>query len=95
MKVKVNVEEILDATNANINTLIDGIDEITGLLNEIEGIVEKDDIVGIEKIVVKEIESMNEFMEHEYYEVIHDIQKTINETTEEFVELDNDMKRSL
>ncbi len=49
MGININIEEILDATNSNINTLIESIEEITGLLNEIEGIVEEVDIVGIEK----------------------------------------------
>lgn len=95
MGININIKEILDATNSNINTLIESIEEITGLLNEIEDIVEEDDIVGIEKIIVEEIESMNEFMENEYYEVIHDIQKTVNETTKSFEELDNETERSL
>lgn len=95
MGININIKEILDATNSNINTLIKSIEEITGLLNEIEYIVEEDDIVGIEKIIVEEIESMNEFMENEYYEVIHDIQKTVNETTKSFEELDNETERSL
>ncbi len=95
MGININIEEIFDATNSNINTLIESIEEITGLLNEIEDIVEEDDIVGIEKIIAEEIESMNEFMENEYYEVIHDIQKTINETTKSFEELDDETRRSL
>ncbi len=95
MGININIEEILDAANSNINTLIESIEEITDLLNEIVDIVEEDDIVGIEKIIAEEIESMNEFMENEYYEVIHDIQKTINETTKSFEELDDETRRSL
>ncbi len=95
MGININIEEILDAANSNINTLIESIEEITCLLNEIVDIVEEDDIVGIEKIIAAEIESMNEFMENEYYEVIHDIQKTINETTKSFEELDDETKRSM
>ncbi len=95
MGININTEEILNVTNANINTLIESVEEITALLNEVEDIVKEDNIVGIEKVIIEEIELMNEFIENEYLEVIQEIEQAIKETTNPFVELDNETKRSL
>ncbi len=95
MGININTGEILNVTNANINTLIESVGEITALLNEVEDIVKEDNIVGIEKVIIEQIELMNEFIENEYLEVIQEIEQAIKETTNAFVELDNETKRSL